>query len=133
MTEIVYVDMVADLFHAGHVNLLKTAREKGDLLYVGVHSDEDVYKYKRMPIISMENRIKVVESCKYVDKVFPNAPLKVTKEFCTNNGITKIIHGDDISEENRNYFYGDVIDIYNEISYTKDVSTTMLIKYIKQI
>ena len=44
MTEItrVYVDMVADLFHYGHVNFLRQAKSHGDFLLVGVHSDETV-------------------------------------------------------------------------------------------
>jgi cytidyltransferase-like protein len=38
----VYVDMVADLFHYGHVNFLKQARQFGDYLLVGIHSDKVV-------------------------------------------------------------------------------------------
>ena len=48
-----YVDMVADLFHYGHVNFLRQARECGDYLLVGVHADETVMTYKRRPILSM--------------------------------------------------------------------------------
>ena len=49
----VYVDMVADLFHYGHVNFLRQARKHGDYLLVGVHADETVMSYKRRPIFSM--------------------------------------------------------------------------------
>ena len=48
--KIVYVDMVGDLFHYGHVEILRRAKEKGDKLIVGVHSDETVMEYKRKPI-----------------------------------------------------------------------------------
>ena len=59
--EIVYVDMVGDLFHYGHVNMLRNAKNQGDILYVGVHNDLDVKSYKRTPIMTMEERIKVIE------------------------------------------------------------------------
>ncbi len=49
--------MVADLFHYGHVNFLRQAREHGDYLLVGVHADETVMSYKRRPIFSMEERV----------------------------------------------------------------------------
>ena len=53
----VYVDMAADLFHYGHVAFLRRARELGDFLIVGVHSDETLASYKRWPILSMLERI----------------------------------------------------------------------------
>jgi len=43
----VYVDMVADLFHPGHVNILRSARALGHELVVGFHSDQDATAYKR--------------------------------------------------------------------------------------
>ena len=50
----VYVDMVGDLFHAGHVELLKAAQTHGDWLVVGVLGDETAQAYKRRPIMSPE-------------------------------------------------------------------------------
>ena len=49
----VYVDMVGDLFHAGHVALLREARSHGDRLVVGVLSDETAASYKRRPIMTL--------------------------------------------------------------------------------
>ena len=72
--------MVADLFHYGHVNFLKQCHKLGDYLIVGIHSDKDVETYKRKPILSFEERIKVVQACKYVDKVV-KGPLILTTEF----------------------------------------------------
>ena len=56
----VYVDMVADLFHYGHVNFLRQARKHGDYLLVGVHAAETVMSYKRRPIFSMDERVASV-------------------------------------------------------------------------
>lgn len=58
-----------DLFHVGHVNLLKQAKEHCDYLIVGVNDDDLMYDYKnKHPIINEDFRKAVVESCKYVDE-----------------------------------------------------------------
>ena len=67
-----YTTGVFDLFHIGHLNILRRAKEKCDKLIVGVTTDEllNVYKNKT-PIIPFEERIKIVESIKYVDEAVP--------------------------------------------------------------
>ena len=97
----VYVDMVGDLFHMGHVEFLKAAREFGDWLVVGVLSDEVASAYKRRPIMTLAERVAVVEACRYVDEVVPNAPYIVTTEFLDEHDISLVVHGDDISQDHR--------------------------------
>jgi glycerol-3-phosphate cytidylyltransferase len=59
-----------DLFHIGHVNILKRSKELGDYLLVAVSSDELIKSYKGTePIFSFEQRVKIVESISYVDEV----------------------------------------------------------------
>ncbi len=72
----VYVDMVGDLFHAGHVALLREARRHGDRLVVGVLSDDTAAAYKRRPIRTLAERVAVIESCRHVDEVVPDAPFR---------------------------------------------------------
>lgn len=132
MYDIIYVDMVADLFHCGHVAYLKECKTLGKILKVGIHSDADAQSYKRQPILSIDERIKVVEACKYVDEVIPNAPLKVTKEFLKLHNIQRVCHADDISEKSINDMYSDVIDALFFIPYTPGISTTMIINRVKQ-
>ena len=91
--------MVADLFHYGHANFLKQARQCGDHLIVGIHSDQVVGGYKRLPIMSMDERIKTVSSCRYVDEVVPEAPLVIEEEWINTHNIDIVVHGDDFSEE----------------------------------
>ena len=69
--QIGYTAGVFDLFHIGHLNLLKNAKGLCDKLIVGVSVDELVaYKYKRA-IIPFEERIEIIRSIKYVDAVIP--------------------------------------------------------------
>ena len=63
---------VYDMFHLGHLNVLKNAKKKCDYLIVGVSTDEVVIKNKnKKPIIPFQDRAAIVESIKYVDKVIP--------------------------------------------------------------
>jgi len=109
--------MVADLFHVGHLNLIKKAKECGDYLIVGIHSDLDVESYKRKPIISEEDRYEIISSCKFIDE----------------NDIDIVIHGDDENPVYKEQYKIPVeLGIMRYLPYTKGVSTTEIIKRIKE-
>lgn len=64
-----YIAGVFDLYHMGHLNMFKRAKEQCEYLIVGVVTDEGVRKYKKtVPFIPFEERIELVRSCKYVDE-----------------------------------------------------------------
>lgn len=129
---VVYVDMVGDLFHAGHVNMLKRAKDMGDYLIVGLMSDKDVESYKRLPICTLQERTKVVEACKYVDKVIPGAPLCLTAELIEQEQIDFVLHGDDMNEETLKRFYSVPMEkgMLRVLPYTQGVSTSDIIRRI---
>ena len=67
-----YTTGVFDLFHIGHLNIIRRAKENCDKLIVGITTDELLLNYKnKKPVIPFEERLKIVESIKYVDKVVP--------------------------------------------------------------
>lgn len=65
-----YTTGVFDLFHVGHLNIFKRAKEHCEYLIVGVSTDELVMEYKnKYPVIPHSERVAIVEAIKYVDKV----------------------------------------------------------------
>jgi cytidyltransferase-like protein len=130
----IYVDVCADLMHAGHVEFFKKARELGDYLIVGVLSDEDIASYKRVPILTLKERVIEVEACRYVDEVFSAPPLILTQEWIKNNRIDLVVHGDDFDPDSILYWYKVPISmgIFKTVPYSTGISTTEIINRIKE-
>lgn len=71
-----YTTGVFDMFHIGHLNILKRAKAMCDYLIVGVSTDEVVQEYKhKKPVIPFEDRLAIVEAIKYVDKAIPQTTM----------------------------------------------------------
>lgn len=66
-----YTQGVFDMYHIGHLNLLKNAKKMCDYLIVGVNSDELTHSYKyKYPVIGEDDRLAIIESVRFVDKAF---------------------------------------------------------------
>ncbi len=138
----VYVDMVGDLFHIGHINAIKnaikkacevfTCSEQDICLIVGVCGDEECTSYKRKPILTTEERCAAIGACRYVDEVVPNAPVAVTAKFLDEQHIDMVAHGDDFDQEKMRKYYGAAIDrgILLVVPYTQGISTSDIIRRI---
>lgn len=90
-----YTTGVFDMFHIGHLNLLKRAKEQCEYLIVGVSTDEVVQNYKhKTPIIPFEERSAIVSAIKYVDKVVPQ--ISMDKMMAYNElHFDALFHGSD--------------------------------------
>jgi len=128
----VYTDMVADLFHYGHVGLLKKARAQGDNLLVGICGDDVVAAHKRRPILTMEERVASIAGCRYVDEVIPNAPWIFDAAWIEKHNIHIVVHGDDYSQETLEYYYKVPMKmgIFRTVPYTCGISTSEIIRRI---
>lgn len=72
-----YTTGVFDMFHIGHLNILKRAKEQCDYLIVGVTTDELCRKRKnKTPIINERDRMAIVSAIRYVDKVVPQSDME---------------------------------------------------------
>lgn len=129
----VYVDMCADLFHAGHVALLARARALGEELYAGIMNDADMTAYKHAPVLTMAERIAVVAACRYVDGVIPDAPTRPTPQFLAAHGIDVVVHGDDYTEAQVEEYYGAIRRTHRLeiVPYTQGISTTEIVRRIR--
>jgi glycerol-3-phosphate cytidylyltransferase len=125
-----YTTGVFDLFHVGHLNILKKSKEHCNYLIVGVSTDELVQNYKRkIPVIPLEDRIKIVESIKYVDEVIVQKTMDKLDAW-EQLKFEVMFHGDDWKsspmwrEYEENFKRVGVDLVY--FPYTKETSTTIL-------
>ena len=90
-----YTTGVFDLFHIGHLNILRRAKEQCEHLIVAVSTDEVVesYKHKR-PVIPFEERRAIVEAIRYVDEVVPQTSMDKFAAW-EKYHFDAIFHGDD--------------------------------------
>lgn len=90
-----YTTGVFDLFHVGHLNILKRAKAQCDYLIVGVSTDELVEEYKnKAPVIPYDERRAIVEAIKYVDEVVPQTNRDKFAAW-EQYGFNKMFVGDD--------------------------------------
>lgn len=85
-----------DLFHIGHLNILRRARELGDCLVVGVSSDELTWKKKgRLPVFPLAERLALVAATRFVDDVFVEESLELKGHYLTLHRADTLVMGDD--------------------------------------
>ncbi len=149
MPFVVYVDMVADLFHAGHVSFLRQARKLGVeragasgtsevRLLVGLMGDAAAAVYKRRPVQPLAQRLIVVEACRYVDEAVGDPPMPVTGAFLDQHAVDLVVHGDDLGDEELGYWYSVPIEQgrfavvpYTSLVEGEPVSTSEIIRRVE--
>ena len=120
-----------DVFHIGHVNILKRAKEFGDLLIVGVSSDSlNFSKKQRYPIYSQEERIEIISSHKFVDHVFIEESLDLKLEYIRKYEANLLVMGDDW--KGRFDWVKDECEVIY-LPRTPSISTTEIIEIVRRI
>jgi len=135
---LVYVGMSADLVHPGHLNILETAANYGDVI-VGLLTDEAIASYKRIPYMEYKDRKQVIESLKGVSRVVPQETLDYGPNL-REHRPAYVVHGDDWKEGVQRETRQRVIDTLAEwggelveVPYTKGISSTQINKALKEI
>ena len=131
-----YTTGVYDLFHIGHLNLLKNARGMCDRLIVGVSVDELVSYKGKTAMIPFEDRIEIVRSIKYVDAAVPQYDMNKLNA-CRKLGANILFVGDDWygSEKWRSYeeeFSREGIRIIY-FPYTRGISSTKVSQALQHV
>jgi cytidyltransferase-like protein len=135
--KIVYCDGTFDLFHSGHIQFLKSCKEMGDYLIVGVISDENVLSYKRTPILSLKDRVAILQHIDFVDEVVANCSFQpLSKEFLEEKKIDVVVYASEDGEPSWEDHYQEAIkkNIMKFVAYGKDnLSTSKIIEKIKNM
>lgn len=134
----VYVCMVADMVHSGHLNIIKEAGKLGSIT-VGLLTDEAVASYKRLPYLDYEQRKVIVENLKGVEQVVK----QYERDHRPNLRKLKpdyVVHGDDWREGPLKKTREQVIETLKEwggklveVPYTKGISSTKLNKTLQEV
>lgn len=131
-----YTTGVFDLFHIGHLNILKNAKENCDYLIVGVTIDELVSYKGKNAIIPFEERLKIVEAIRYVDKVVPQKSMNKMDAWKKYSFNKMFVGNDWKGTEKWNAFEEEFAEVGVEIQYfpyTKGTSSTYLKNVLSEI
>ena len=135
---IVYTDGIFDLFHRGHIEYLNLIKETypNTTLIVGIINDDLSEKYKRRPIYNSDDRCKIIENIKCVDKIIKDAPLIIDENFLNSHNIDLVVHGfsnkEDIEKQKEFFSIPVSLNKFKSISYYNKISTTDIINKIKK-
>lgn len=112
-----------DLFHVGHVNLLKRARALGDRLIVAVSTDEFNESKGKVTLVPYEQRVAILEACRYVDLVIPEASWDQKRQDIIEHGVNTFVIGNDWQNK-----FDDLNDLCQVVylDRTKDISSTAM-------
>ena len=131
-----YTTGVYDLFHIGHLTLLKNAKGMCDKLIVGVTVDELVEYKGKQSMIPFEDRIEIVRSCKYVDAAVPQYDMDKLSA-CKKLGAKFLFVGDDWygtekwKEYEKEFAEAGIQIVY--FPYTRGVSSTQIQKALELV
>ena len=120
-----------DLFHIGHLQILKRAKKLGDYLIVGVSTDAlNFSKKQRNPICSQQHRMEIIQELKCVDKVFFEDSLELKRQYIIDTQADVLVMGDDW--QGRFDEFKDICDVVY-LPRTPSISTTEIIEIVREL
>ena len=122
-----YTVLVGDLFHEGHLNLLKRCKKLFQKVIVGIHNDEQVMSYKEKPLDSYEVRLENVKKTGLFDEIYENAPAITTQSFIDDLKVDFVVAGRESSEKIKKMYPVDINRLHL-IERTPNISSSMLRK-----
>ena len=135
----VFLSIASDVIHHGHINIIEVARKLGEVT-IGLMTDEGIASYKRIPLLTYEQRKRIIENLKGVSKVIPQDGLKDYIRIIKELKPDYVVHGTDWREGIQKNTREKVIEILKEIGgelvepeYTKGVSSTALVNEMLEI
>ncbi len=87
-----------DLFHYGHYNLLKRAKDLGDYLIVGVSTDELCLKKGKVPVLPLEKRMEIIKNLKFVDEVIDEKEFRQKVQDVLEKQVDIYVSGDEYKD-----------------------------------
>jgi len=125
-----WVDGCFDFFHHGHAGAVVQARQLGDELYAGVHSDEDILENKGPTVMTLRERLLATDACRWVTKSVPCAPYVTQLDWISHFGCKYVVHGDDITSDSSGedcYRFVKAANRFKVVKRTPSISTTDLV------
>ncbi len=127
MNKKIYVALIADLLHSGHIKLLEKASNLGDVT-VGLLSQEACKELNDPPFLSYEKRKKVLDSIKYIKNIIPQTEASYRKNLI-NIKPDFVMHGDDWQRNEQRKYRQEVVNLLRgwkgkliEVEYSRDIS-----------
>lgn len=93
----IYMAACLDIIHSGHFNCMRQSRALGDVLVLGVISDEEILRCKGPPVMKQYERLAIAQACKWVDEAIDGVPYYVTVEILNRYNCDYVVHGDDVA------------------------------------
>ena len=135
--KIVYVPLAADILHIGHLNILNTANKYGQVV-VGLLTDKAIAEYKNIPLLSFDERYKIIQNLKVVKNIIAQDTWDYSK-ILNKLKPDFFVHGDDWKKGRQEKIRKIVIKILKknggkliEVAYTKNISSFEIKNRIKE-
>jgi len=127
----VYVALVADFIHPGHLNIIEKARELGEIT-IGLYTDEAIATFSRLPVLEYEHRRIIAENLKGVKSVIPHKTMSYRENLETLKP-DYVVHGDDWIIGAESCFREEVLELLSswggqlvELPYSQGFSSTLM-------